>query len=109
MTKKPEELKPCPFGCGLEMKYGGVPQRGLWPEDRFRLHCKCGAVGPWAATPEEAAIAWNRRASPSSEGTREREAIELLKEARDQAQPINDDLPSEYLKRLDEFLKGDAT
>ncbi len=62
------DLLPCPFGCsrGTEMAYGGVPQHNHYPDNRYRLHCTCGAVGPHGNTSKEAIAAWNLRAAPAS-------------------------------------------
>lgn len=64
-----EALKPCPFGCSPVpyMAYGGVAQRNHYPDERFRMHCSCGAIGPNGDTPAEAVAAWNRRA-PTTPG-----------------------------------------
>jgi Lar family restriction alleviation protein len=74
------ELKPCPF-CGRK---GCPPSLTKADVDWFCISCnECYTEGPMKDTPEEAAEAWNRRASvegrDAQEAKKYREAWEALK------------------------------
>lgn len=56
------DLKPCPFCKGEVIVFSSGNH---WPEEYFKILCKknCCVQGKFFKTPEEAAEAWNRRAS----------------------------------------------
>ena len=54
-TAEMTELKPCPF-CGGSAQCTNPTTWQVWC-------AKCGAIGPWKITREEAIEAWNRRAA----------------------------------------------
>ena len=53
--------KPCPF-CG-EYRYDEAFLGLLKGESTYRIHCHCGAEGPWADDEPEAICEWNHRRS----------------------------------------------
>ena len=69
-TRSIGELKPCPF-CGdqenLRVCYDGQLDKHVVECSSAYRKAKCIAMGPWAATRDEAIAAWNRRA-PETEG-----------------------------------------
>ena len=86
------DLLPCPFCGKRSLKYNGVAQVEDYAGTRCRLHCMCGAVGPWgAATQQDAVTAWNTR-TPS-------EAV-LVEALRQQVRDL-DNLTKEYRSVFD--------
>ena len=62
--EKKAMLKPCPF-CG-EKRLDEAFLSVLWAggPSPYRIHCCCGAEGPWDKKMNGAIAAWNRRVKP---------------------------------------------
>lgn len=78
VASKSAELLPCPFDDGQGLHGAKVRDNGrdgCGPADTWWMQCKCGAEGPNARDPAEAATLWNRRPSFPPEIERELRGI----------------------------------
>lgn len=68
ITKKRNDLKPCPFCSGEAMVRRSEPRLMLSPKERFSVFCTvCRCETDYFETEKEAVINWNKRVKKLNE------------------------------------------